>query len=387
MQRGLIKLSTLAVAMGLASVAQAEVPSFKGGFNVGVEANYMQAYGVDSLYAYNSSTVFGVEDLSNIDMIGATATTINNDSKYKFGFGVNVGYTIPGTGNDINLSYSQIKVTSDSTVTLPGAGANFVLTPTDPTYMAHITANSLSPVDDPFDVHNNEIYNDEGFLGGTVLKAAATKSEIKQRQIDLTLGQTVNVGSNMTVRFNGGVGYTKLNTDQASLYAGNGVYFDDSLEQFVQDENNETVMGLSYSSEFHGVGPTLGVDGTYNFGNTGFGVKAGMQTSLLVGKIKSKSEGFLVTDDSDFDATYADAASYASPSKSHVVPALAANLGLTYDYSLNDNYKLGLEAGYQVKNYFNAVTIVHLEEDNQVNEVTSNLAFAGPYLKLKLAAC
>jgi|GEM_PF-2379101 len=373
MQRGLVKLSTLAVAMGLAAAAQAEVPSFKGGLNVGVEANYMQAYGVDSEFGYLATATGQPGELD------IAAASLVNDTKYKFGFGVNIGYAFPGTGNDINIGYSQIKISNDSAYTTDAGIAV--------DHDGNLFINSLSPSDDPFNVHDNEIYDDHGLIGYTLLSAAASSSEVKQRQLDVTFGQTVNVGNNMQVRFNGGVGYAKLNVDQASVFVGNGHYLDFTSGEFVKDDANTTEMGLGYSSEFHGAGPTVGVDGTYTFGNTGLGVKAGMQASLLVGKIESASAGYIETTDTDYNEIDEDAFAYASPSESHVVPALAANLGLTYDYSVNDAYKVGVEAGYQVKNYFNAVKISHVEESAQANEVTSNLAFAGPYLKLKLAAC
>lgn len=304
----LIKLSTLAVAMGLAAAAHADVtvPSLKGGFNVAVEANYLQPYGVDAVY-------------------GATVDThqnYQNDAKMKFGYGVTVGYTMPNSANDIELSYNRYDSKQQSEAAI--------------------------------DV-------DDYFRGGSF--------QVKQDRYDLLLGQFINVGSNMQLHLKGGLSYAKIRYDQGFI-AGfvPGHYGADTSE-----------------STFKGFGPTLGLDSTYTFGQTGFGMVAGLSTSMLVGKLDLSNgvENGTIDENGNHKAEYAH--TFAQPSKSQVVPVLGAKLGLTYERSVNDAYKLGVEAGYKVDSYLNVAGYNAFSDEVQNNN--SDLTIAGPYLKLKLAAC
>lgn len=312
MQRGLIKLSALTIAMGLAAVAQADVtvPSMKGGFNASAEINYLKPYGVDSVFT-NSS-------------VGNTTYYYQKDAKFKYGYGLSVGYTLPNTANDIELNFNRY----DSKV------------------------------------QSGEVHD--------LAKKVTDKFglQVKSDRYDLLLGQYINVGNSMQLKLKGGLSYAKLRASQQS---------------------DKTNFGLNYidtdhKSTFKGFGPTLGLDSTYTFGATGFGMVAGLSTSMLVGKIDYTRTA--VTGNADANGVHTNVIStsnYVAPSKSQVVPAFGAKLGLTYERSLNDAYKLGAEAGYKVDSYLNVVGTG--ANAGEVQNNNSNLTIAGPYLKLKLAAC
>jgi hypothetical protein len=312
----LIKLSTLAVAMSLAAAAHADVtvPSLKGGFNVAVEANYLKPYGVDNIYG----------PVSSIDSEGVNVTTYHhNDAKFKFGYGVTVGYTMPNTANDIEVSYNR------------------------------------------YDSKRQE----DSFQDADELNGGAAAFQVKLDRVDLLLGQYINVGSNLQLHLKGGLSYAKLSyVDGIATLRTEGIYTD--------------AQATASESKFKGFGPTLGLDSTYTFGQTGFGVVAGLSTSMLVGKLDYTSvDTDVMIDNSSQEVISAHANASQLPSKSQIVPVLGAKLGLTYERSINDAYKLGVEAGYKADSY------LKVGQDNEVRQNKSDLTIAGPYLKLKLAAC
>lgn len=334
MQKTFLKLSTLAVAMGLAAAASADVtvPNMKGGFNVNVEANYLQPYGLDVSYGSK-------EDSVTHELTGKTTNTNSfflNEPKFKMGFGVNVGFIFPNTGNDVSLSYNRYRNTAESNA------------------VWNNTSTTIS-----VDGKKTERYTPE---------YAATQMKIKQDQLDLLIGQYINVGSNLQMHLKGGLSYAKLSVD-ATTVGLTPIPELPPLDSYVQENSG---------SSFKGLGPTLGLDTVYAFGNTGFGITSGLQASLLVGKLDN-------TDNSEHgfhDPVDGDVSIYTTnynnhPSTSQVVPGLAAKLGLNYDHTLNDAYKFSVEAGYQVKSYLNVIG----EENN-----LSNLTLAGPYATFKLTA-
>jgi hypothetical protein len=65
------------------------------------------------------------------------------------------------------------------------------------------------------------------------------------------------------------------------------------------------------------------------------------------------------------------------------VPEADAKLAAAYDMDFNNGYGLGLEVGYQVTNYFDAVqdnTVSTLDTSTQYN----NFFMQGPYARVEL---
>lgn len=337
MQKTFVKVSALAVAMGLAAAANADVsvPTMKGGFNVSVEANYLKPYGQDVSYGTKEDSV---TDFSGVisPVNTHTSSSFLNEPKFKMGFGVNVGFIFPNTGNDVSVSYNRYRNTAES----------------DTAWNNDSTTISA-------DGKETKKYYPE---------YAASQMKIKQDQIDLLVGQYINVGSNLQMHLKGGLSYAKLSVDTTKV--GLTPNSDKQpLDNYAQED---------LGSSFKGLGPTLGLDTVYGFGNTGFGITSGLQASLLVGKLDNtdnSKNGFHNPVNGHVDiysTTYNN-----HPSTSQVVPGLAAKLGLNYDHTLNDAYKFSVEAGYQVKSYLNV-----FGEENGL----SNLTLAGPYATFKLTA-
>lgn len=336
MQRRLVNLSALAAAISVVVTAHAEVniPSLKGGFKVGVEANYLQPYGLNTIYGHDVAS----------DTQSITTKVLTNDPKFKFGFGLNIDYLFPGTANDLGVNYSHYSGKTDDfyaaqeqhKVTLPTFIANFIES-----------------------FHPDDFYID----------SAASAVEIKQDQVDLLAGHFINLGNNLVLHLNAGLSYTRLADDNNLSYFG-----------YVDGPDDRRVLLVNYNARFSGMGPALGIDSTYHFANTGFGLTAGIQTALYVGKQDFNISANFKRD----DGAITNSSNESLPSKSKVVPSVAMNLGLSYARAVNNDYNLEIEGGYRVKSYINAL----VDLNNDVSTVSdASLTFAGPYLNLKLAVC
>lgn len=396
-------LSLALAAMGLTAGAFAalpaatdptivNVPQLPGGFVMGGSGFYLQPSNTNGDLDYaavnvnNATTVFG-------SATAFSSSLQNVDPSYNWGWGVNVGYIFPNTGNDINLSYFQLNTSDTASV------------------FNNSLNGSISSVD------NN--VNFENFANGsfvpsspnTIADSATAKSEYNLNQVDLTAGQYINVGCRLSLHPFAGLRWAEVQRKLNSAYSDDATGSTTIAGGFVTDVLNQSV-AFAEKSDFQGVGPVAGIDANYYVG-MGFGIVGHFDSALLIGDINASTNAltqgvaFNAVDVSEgfpapltFTAQGAAIASFTAGDIHRVVPVLDGKLGADYTYVFNNvaNSDLTLEAGWMVSNYFNAVDRLQTNTDITLNSstfppvfvfsstvtgrTTSDFAIQGPYVSL-----
>lgn len=288
----------LAGDMGSCNPASVTAPCEARGWLFGAQALYLRpTYTVDEGYEYTSSGVF------------------NEVDKWGWGYRIEGAYQF-NNGNDLTMNWSH------------------------------------------YDIDGNH----PGFAGLTPYSGAAAMPfnlflDNKFNQVNLVLGQHVDMGTMEKMRFYGGFQYAKIQVDKTNNYLlvpPAIAFVATSLSQF-------------RNSDYNGVGPVLGVDYSYNLSG-GIRLLANTAGSILYGTSRYNA-GFVFA-----PTGLVQTAVYAS--KKSVIPSLEAKLGLNYAYGFAQGM-LNLDAGYQVINYFHA-----LETRGPMSFAVgqnSNFGLFGPY--------
>ncbi|KTD22759.1 major outer membrane protein [Legionella lansingensis] len=173
--------------------------------------------------------------------------------------------------------------------------------------------------------------------------------------VNFEFGQHVDFGEFKDIRFHAGLQYARIKHDILASGFVSSPFFPFSTQ---------------VDSEWDGVGPRIGLDMTYNFGN-GFAIYGNGATAILVG-------------DADFTTTtyvpvaFGNTIVTTSGSKTTIVPELEVKLGAKYTYAMAQG-DLSLDAGWMFVNYFNANHLIHVAGGAR----ESNFALQGPYAGLK----
>jgi hypothetical protein len=181
---------------------------------------------------------------------------------------------------------------------------------------------------------------------------------------DLMIHQYMNIGEHMQMRFGAGASYVELEENESGTIA-------------PQDTAKlEDGAFIQQSSEFRGWGPRLSIDARYDFGDDieGLGIVAGGSVAYFLGDLDSVTPE-PTTDGIDFINNDLD---------SQAVTNLRGNVGIDYVYYFEDQDlpTLGLEVGYQVDYYADAIST---SQSNRGSELTFTepVTFSGPYVNLK----
>jgi len=169
--------------------------------------------------------------------------------------------------------------------------------------------------------------------------------------VNVEFGQLANFGEHKVIRFHGGIQYARIEHERrwdmdSALFGSPFAGFSGLAEH--RDE------------VFNGVGPRVGLDAAYHFGN-GFAIYANGATALLVGENRNEHNNFL------FNFT-------GHNNRDTVVPEMEAKLGAKYGYATGSG-EFTLDAGYMVVNYFHPM--------RTWRGVNTDFSLQGPYFGAK----
>ncbi len=371
MKRLLVALVTIGLASTVGAYAAlpgatdptlVNVPQLPGGFVMGGSAFYLEASPTNGDLNYGSVN-FPVTN-SGLNFFSELATV---DSSYDWGWAANIGYIFPNTGNDVNLSYFNFHSShSDHTSTFPN---NF------------IGSDNFNP-------------GQPGNSDLTSFFAVDADASYNINQVDLTAGQYINVGCRL--RLHPIVGLRYADVDRTLHTFG--------IKHAQNSGDDAYTVIANDASDFSGIGPLAGIDGSYYMG-MGFGAVAHADAAVLIGNID---------DQLDIASNYITIPSTTiaintifnvrDDSNRRVVPVTDLKLGLDYSYMFNNaaNSDVTFEIGYQASEYFNAVdnttafiTSAAIAHDATLAvpgasfveaHKTSNVGLDGPYASLTFHA-
>lgn len=185
--------------------------------------------------------------------------------------------------------------------------------------------------------------------------------------LDLMFNQFLDIGRSVQVRLGVGASYLNLEKEQ------NTTYFSETYDEDLNRSAAE-------SSDFSGIGPRVNLDGRYDFGN-GFGILGGGSIAYYVGDL-DYSNDFVHNETTDFYEYGVE-----DDRDNHAITNLRANVAVDYVFFMEEASVIGLELGYQVDYYADAIQTVEADaSDDFVNlydSDTHSLSFTGPYLNLK----
>ncbi|MBA3535241.1 MAG: hypothetical protein H0T84_01310 [Tatlockia sp.] len=214
-------------------------------------------------------------------------------------------------------------------------------------------------------IHFDSTTNRGGFSGLTSFSSTRLPYSLglsnKFDQVNLVLGQRVDMGVWKKARFYGGLQYAKIRVEQRRIY---------SVVPAALLQQRATGVEQYHNGEVYGVGPVLGIDYSYNLVH-GFSVTANTATSLVYGTSRF-AEGFIIAPTGL--VRFNDSLSHKI-----VVPSFEVKLGLNYVHEWFQG-ALNLEGGFQALNYFN---VFKSREQINTHPSTTNFGLYGPYFGAK----
>lgn len=309
-------------------------PKMCGGFYVGLTGLYQrptvtgEALNGES-YQFSDSDVFPSFFRSELRRF---------DPDHDWGYEIKVGYDLPCTANNIELSYTHF----DDDV--------------------HLHSDLTG---DPFSVASYYFPNislpTTGLLSLTAL-AGSSRINWEFNKADLTIGRRYeDACGNFMIRPAIGVRHAKIehhyhsNTDLSiGLTPVPGVVLD----------TTDLAIGVDIHSEFKGTGPLFSVDARWGLFNS-IGLVGHFDSALLVGDVDTHDKvnlAFTFATDSLIAPTINTAPvveeRFETPSVDRIVTSLTGRIGLDYNYCFCNKSSLSIEVGYQASKYYDAVDII-----------------------------
>lgn len=287
--------------------------------------------GVTGLYAKPSETGLGqVTDSWQFAVPGGIdARSFPANPQSKWAWGVQAGFDIPMTANNVEVNYLQLNNTTPAVNTFANGAFSF--------------GSVLFP---------------DGTINAADFPSLASVARLiyKVDQIDLKAGRKyTDVSGKFYIRPSLGVRYAQLKHELPFVQPGNAM------------------------SKYNGTGPMFSVDANYLLGY-GFGLVGYFDYALLAGTIKSNSFVFL---GQNFIYTW--------PSTDRIVHNTTARIGLNYSHTLTNSSTFNIEGGYQVNEYLNSMDttrgwIAFGGTPHIAGHETNSFAFHGPYATLTVHA-
>ncbi|WP_419419863.1 Lpg1974 family pore-forming outer membrane protein [Legionella sp. D16C41] len=180
----------------------------------------------------------------------------------------------------------------------------------------------------------------------------------KFEQVNLVMGQHVDLGLLKKARFYAGGQFAKIQVEGLHFYNISPIFA--SSIGGVREPIN---------ADFNGFGPTIGIDYSYGL-PYGLRITANTSASILYGS--ARLEGMTIYNNGLIvSSTYA--------SRKRIIPSFEAKVGAAYAHPFAQGL-LNIEGGFQALNYFNALETPTI---GFTNIITSNFGLYGPYFGVK----
>ena len=317
-------------------------PYQSGSWSFGVQANYFQSNN-DFNYAVETiKTSVSTPPTTN----GQTRTdAVGTDNQW--GWGADITYHFPGNGRDVTLAFTQLNSSNSDYVStgIPNQTTSFM------------------PIG-------------SGPIAGTYDDASG-KVTTNYDAVDLSFGQVMTVGNRVSLHPFAGVRYAYIDYQAMGVY--NELY-PNTIPTEIENIGTQTL-----KSTFNGVGPRFGNDAIVTF-SPKLSLRGTLGVSVLVGGMDAKNE-YTFTTYKQFapgQINHATTESHNMDTNIRVVPEVDAKLAALYQLDSNSSYNLGLEVGYQVTNYFNAILNNTQDDTTSTAPQYTNFFMQGPYARLQL---
>lgn len=316
---------------------EVSIPKYAGGLSVSVEALYYAADVKDTTYAFSFQSQSGVD----------TFRSHNVDADNDWGYAIGLDYAAAGTGNDFRVTWTDLAFHGSETMAIAGNsnGELHAYVPLAPSMFAAAD----QPAVESYDVKGSY--------------------DVDHHKLDVEMAQAIRIGHNsVDLRFHAGLRYAEIDTKFKVIYS-------------PLDNLNWSELSASFvaESDYDGLGPRMGVDGTWHL-TKHFSLIANLSGSVLVGDAHAKqaniSEGLgavaLLGGMWSEEGNQAHRVSY----DHRVVPVLDARLGASYEHAFRNNASLTLQSGYNVSNYFDV--------DTKFDHSGTDIGYAGWYFQATL---
>lgn len=332
----------------LSNAVNVTAPDQAGTWSFGVTAVLLQPTNQPFIYAYQDAS-------TDLDAPPALLGSDNSYTRlalnegYSWWFGADVTYAFPGNGRDVILAYEGLHGTT--------------------TDEARNDFDNETAVGVTHGLVNNITGADVTYI------AAAAKTQYDAG--DLVFGQNLDVGSRVRLHPFIGLRYAHIDVKDS---------FEDTLDPFFQDIVSGNESG-DLDSSFNGIGPRLGSDATFSL-VSGFSIHGRLGLSALIGSQKYNANYTYTQVGFSPEETYTDNVILDDNSKTSVIPEADARLGLSYSHIFSTGMALGLEAGWQVTNYFGVIDNPYTDyvgsTTTPAREKYTDFGLQGPYGRIQL---
>lgn len=237
---------------------------------------------------------------------------------YNFAFALDGRMLFP-EGRDLDLNWTHLSTTSTASTAAPSA--SYFL---GPDY-------EIGP-------------------GGLVIRNAVGQAKFYYDVANLSAAQTMTFGSNLFMRFFGGLSAAFLREQVVATYTGSltGIFAGPfrTMQQV--------------TANFNGVGPRFGIGSDYNipagFMPSGFGISGEGAIAAIIGSSYAKTA--YTSSSQELTDIYGQNVNYQyikDQNVTQVIPGFDAKLSVFYKHSLYKDMMLAIKAGYQAAVYVNAI--------------------------------
>ncbi|MDF3073498.1 MAG: hypothetical protein K0S54_1165 [Alphaproteobacteria bacterium] len=191
------------------------------------------------------------------------------------------------------------------------------------------------------------------------------KVKLAYQTVDFEAGYNFAMGPGTNLRLFGGLRFANFNQKAT----GEGASADTLNYDYTFDAKRKT--------KYWGIGPRIGANGQVALGMGGFHVFGGVSGALLFGKFNDK-HNFETNNLAGTDPNFY---SYNDKKKSKMVPNVAGEIGLGYQFNAGSGSTLSIQAGYGGEAFFGAGSKGHVQAYFKDSDST-DYVMHGPFVRL-----